>query len=377
MNEKKQFTIQRMDPLGQGVSLDHERVTFIPKTLPGEIVEATISEIKGKKVQFAKLDEVISASEKRETSPCPHFDICQGCSYLHTDYQTEVENKHAAYSWLYRKYIDPDKISFHQASERLGYRNRIQVHYEVRGRKERVGFQNDEGIHAIPSCLLPHPQIQDLLRENYQNDIWNQKVPDNAPTGHLELYKKGEEVQITANKPYSDGGFSQVNQEMAKKARDLIQEIVVKEGTETSTIFDLFGGKGFLTNGLKNATAVIDFGAKPSWKNTKERFYIDQNLFKKKAIQKLKTSLASFLGKGNERILIVDPPRSGVKNLDEFVEFLKPQMIIYLSCNPHTQVRDIDPLLNSGNWEVNDGHFFDFFPATHHLESLMVLTQSN
>lgn len=376
MDEKKQYTIQRMDPLGQGVSLDHEKVTFIPNTLPGETVEATVFDEKGKKVQFARLNQVITPAKERQESPCPHFLECQGCSFLHTDYPTEVKNKQAAYGFLFKKFIDPEQIKFHEAPERLNYRNRIQLHYEIKGRKEKLGFINPKGIHPVPECLLPHPNIQSMLKEFYKDGSWVNQVPSDAPQGHLELYKKGEEVQLIFNSPYSDGGFSQVNQPMAKAARDLIQEKIKNFGPKETLLIDLFGGKGFLTKGLNNPTAVIDFGAKPDWKNTKEKFYIDQNLFKKKALQKVKTTMSSFLSRNNDRILLVDPPRSGMKNIAEFVEGLKPQYIAYLSCNPHTQVRDLQSLSELGNWKVEEAHFYDFFPATHHLESLVFLKEN-
>ena len=248
MDEKKQYTIQRMDPLGQGVSLDHEKVTFIANTLPGETVEATVFDEKGKKVQFARLNQVVTPAKERQEPACPHFSECQGCSFLHTDYETESKNKLAAYGFLYKKCIDPEKIQFHGSPERLNYRNRIQLHYEIKGRKEKIGFLNTQGIHSVPGCLLPHPNIQKLLKEFYETGSWVTKVPTDAPQGHLELYKKGEEVQVTANKPYSDGGFSQVNQPMAKEARDLIQEKIKSFGPKETLLIDLFGGKGFLTN---------------------------------------------------------------------------------------------------------------------------------
>lgn len=376
MNERKQFTIKRIDPLGQGVALDDEKVTFIPKTLPGEVVEATILSKKGKNVQFAKLEKVITPSEQRTPSPCPHYTECQGCSFLHTDYQSEVLNKKSAYSFLFKKYKSPEDISYHLAASRFQYRNRIQLHYEIKGRSEKLGFMNQKGIHPISTCLLPNPIIQEKLKRIIEDGSWKHLAPTDAPSGHFELSKKGEEVDLYFNRPYADGGFTQVNQPMAKLARDLIQNKIKALTTQNTLLIDLFGGKGFLTKGLKNSTVVIDFGARPDWKNSKEKFYVDQNLFKKKAIQKLKNSLASFLSKSEERVLILDPPRSGCKNIKEFIDFLKPQYIIYLSCNPSTQVRDIYELCQTKEWEVEDINFFDFFPATHHLESLVFLKRN-
>ncbi len=71
--------------------------------------------------------------------------------------------------------------------------------------------------------------------------------------------------------------------------------------------------------------------------------------------------------------LILDPPRAGLhsKVIDRILE-VKPKKIIYLSCNPATQARDV-ALLN-GAYDIQETKVFNFFPKTPHIESLAVLT---
>ncbi len=71
--------------------------------------------------------------------------------------------------------------------------------------------------------------------------------------------------------------------------------------------------------------------------------------------------------------LILDPPRAGLhsKVIDRILE-VEPKKIIYLSCNPATQARDI-ALLN-GAYDIQETKVFNFFPKTPHTESLVVLT---
>ena len=76
---------------------------------------------------------------------------------------------------------------------------------------------------------------------------------------------------------------------------------------------------------------------------------------------------------GRPDIVIVDPPRSGmhprvVKQLSE----LRPDKLLYVSCNPRTQARDIELL--SGAWVAGPSHPVDMFPHTHHVENVMLLT---
>lgn len=70
--------------------------------------------------------------------------------------------------------------------------------------------------------------------------------------------------------------------------------------------------------------------------------------------------------------VIVDPPRAGLQ--DAFIKQLLtalPPKVVYLSCNPSTQARDVKLLLEKYN--IVDGRGFNFFPRTPHIESLVVL----
>ena len=73
-------------------------------------------------------------------------------------------------------------------------------------------------------------------------------------------------------------------------------------------------------------------------------------------------------------VVVVDPPRAGLTS--EFIRHLlsaKPERIIYLSCNPATQARDLIAL--SPSYMAGDVAGLDFYPGTLHLESLSVLTR--
>lgn len=365
------FEIKRMDPLGQGVSLassqEDSKVTFIPKTLPGEEGLAEVTEKKGKKVQFARVKEIHKQSPDRVESPCPHFHECQGCSFLHTSYEKEVVFKKDAYSFLFKNLISPEKVKYSQSKERLAYRNRIQLHYE----QGKLGFRSKEGIHSVPECKLPHPLIQEKLKEIYQDEIINILPKDSPPKGHLEISHEEEGLQVYFNEPYSAGGFRQVNESMGLLAQQRIKEIAEKALSQgdgsNKLLIDLFGGSGFLSDFYQGEKLIIDRGDQ----RKENPQFIDLNLFSRFAAATLEKKI-NKLGLGeHQRVLIIDPPRSGLKNIGEFVQ--KTEVIIYLSCNPHSQVRDLNSLMKEKSWQLVELEFFDFFPATHHLESLAVL----
>jgi 23S rRNA (uracil1939-C5)-methyltransferase len=74
----------------------------------------------------------------------------------------------------------------------------------------------------------------------------------------------------------------------------------------------------------------------------------------------------------SESTLILDPPRAGLhKKLREKIQTTLPKKIIYLSCNPVTQARDIHDLESSYKITYNKG--YNFFPRTTHVENLIIL----
>ena len=72
--------------------------------------------------------------------------------------------------------------------------------------------------------------------------------------------------------------------------------------------------------------------------------------------------------------VILDPPRAGCdkKLINRLLEVL-PEKIIYLSCNPSTQARDVAALISTGNYKISKISPFNFFPRTPHIENLIVL----
>ena len=85
--------------------------------------------------------------------------------------------------------------------------------------------------------------------------------------------------------------------------------------------------------------------------------------------------------------LIVDPPRAGLdKTVAEKIREIKPKRVIYLSCNPTTQARDIARIIGGNdepefceksNYEISFAKPFNFFPRTPHIENLVVLSLKN
>lgn len=163
---------------------------------------------------------------------------------------------------------------------------------------------------------------------------------------------------------YATEGFFQVNVPVYEHALKVMREWVVPQ----KPTIDLYSGVGSigLTIGSNN-TALIE---------------INQDAVRemKENIKRLRSSAKAVLAPsekaleyitGNE-VVIVDPPRAGL-HADVVSRLLetKPPRIIYLSCNPVTQARDVSFLLES--YKIIHHKGYNFFPRTPHIEYLVIL----
>lgn len=367
----RQFTISHMDGLGQGVAKNNEKIIFIGKTLPEESGEIEITR-SAKGVEFATLSDPSSltkSSENRISPSCPHFSACPSCHYLHTNYEDELQFKTNALAHLFRKHYPEiiDKIITHGAPNRTGYRNRIQLHYDQK--KGLLGTLHGptDQIIPIPECLIPVNVIKEKLAELYQN--WQKLIPSGAPKrGHVELYFHNDQLHINWNESYASQGFSQVNHEMNNKMRELVTAGVSTYGDNPTHILDLFGGSGNLSTDLNTEnTLVVDVGRENRTMRGPRQTFKNINLYREDSLQKL----ASILDK-NYQLTILDPPRSGWKELEKFLNQQLTKTLIYVSCNPSTLARDLAKIKD--RYDLRELHLIDMFPATFHYESLAILT---
>jgi 23S rRNA (uracil1939-C5)-methyltransferase len=369
------FKIDHIDPMGQGVSKEADKITFIPKTLPGEQGNAQIIR-KQKKIQFAKInssEDLDQVSDIRTQAACPHYDQCSGCHYLHTSYENELKFKHDGIQWLLRSleknYQTKIDAIIHKASERDGYRNRVQLHYLKN--HQILGFHTTENkVAKVPQCLLPLKSIKSKLAELYKDNYWLELVKSEPNRGHIEIYHPdGEELKININKSYAQGGFTQVNKEMNEKMVKLI-ESKLKDSYHSDgkkMVLDLFGGSGNLTKTLNTApTLVVDATPEKFIQLESHQEYAEINLYDKNALKELEALISLPV-----ECLVIDPPRSGHKDLPEFIEATNPEHILYISCQASTMIRDISNLHEK--YELEEVHLFDLFPSTHHFETIAFL----
>jgi len=129
-----QFTIEKLIYGGDGLAripaIGDERrgkTVFVPYVLPGEVVEASVVEERKGFVR-ASLVEVLSPSTARITPRCPHFGVCGGCHYQHSDYTAQLEDKRQILheTILRGAKLNLPHIEVHSGGE-YGFRNRTRM----------------------------------------------------------------------------------------------------------------------------------------------------------------------------------------------------------------------------------------------------------
>ena len=366
MGRTLKFEIESMDSMGQGVAKIDNKPCFIPKTLPGEQGQATLTKA-SKGVLFAKLDTLDISADDRQEPQCKHFSSCPGCHYLHTDYQSELSYKKQALLYhLNRLETDFPAVKVSQAEQRLGYRNRIQLHYRHKYLGMVDGASNN--VVEVPACQAIDERLRAVFDGLYNDKSW---VEDHEGQGHCELYLTEEGVSVEWDQPYAHGGFSQVNEVM----NGVLKEAVLSQlkGDEVGTLLDLFSGEGNLSDPIVESNdsigrVMVDYA--PERVNQEELTFIHLDLFSDSALRtfKARTEYQQF------DVLLVDPPRKGFADLAVWVKAFKPKKLIYVSCNAPTMVRDLQQL--TGKYSIDHVELIDLFPGTYHYETLVTVSFS-
>ncbi len=188
--------------------------------------------------------------------------------------------------------------------------------------------------------------------------------------GRDHIFEKTEDLKFKIG-PKS---FYQTNSRQAQKLYEVVRNFAGLTGTET--VFDLYTGTGTIANFVaRNAKKIVGIEYVPeAIADAKENSALNNISNTEFFAGDTKDVLTKDFFKNHNRpeVVITDPPRAGmhadvVKTLLE----LKPERIIYVSCNPATQARDLSLLKES--YKVTKIQPVDMFPHTHHVENVVLL----
>lgn len=171
--------------------------------------------------------------------------------------------------------------------------------------------------------------------------------------------------------------FYQTNSDQAYELYKVTREFASLTGKEL--VYDLYTGTGTIANFIaRNSRRVVGVEYVPEAiedaKVNSEINGINNTSFFAGDMKDV-LSKEFFTENGHPDVVILDPPRAGVhSDVVEKIVNAMPQRIVYVSCNPATQARDID--LIGPNYKVVKVQPVDMFPHTHHVENVVLLERN-
>lgn len=393
--------IEKLDHFGRGIVWHDGKICFVPDALPDEVVDIEII-LKKKKYMIGKINKYIETSNDRIIPKCKYYSSCGGCSLMHLNYDKENEFKYQKVCELVSKFTNYDSSVVQECvfDNELYYRNKIVLHSD----KNKLGLYEENSNELVPidECLLVNKKINKIINylEKFYDDSKISKVMIRTgnktdevmlsidgdikdSTSLLELVdvlvindkvitKNDRITSIIGDKKYlvSSKSFFQVNTYITKKMYDLVYDIVKEK--QSKNVLDLYCGTGtigiYVSDLVDNVLGI----------EVVKEAIMDANVNKKLN----KCDNVSFMVGKVENIIhtirkkfdtiIVDPPRNGLdsKVIDSILK-IKPDTLIYVSCDPTTLMRDINLL--GDKYVVDYIKPFNMFPRTYHVECVCVL----
>lgn len=215
------------------------------------------------------------------------------------------------------------------------------------------------------------PEISSLLY------IINNKCNDTINDLDVHVYKGNDHIfEEMEGLRFKVGpkSFYQTNSEQAYNLYKVAREFAGLTGDEL--VYDLYTGTGTIANFVsRRARQVIGIEYVPEAiedaKVNAEINGIENALFYAGDMKDILTQ--DFINEhGRPDVIITDPPRAGIhQDVIDVILFAEPKRIVYVSCNPATQARDLQLL--DGKYKVTAVQPVDMFPHTHHVENVVLL----
>lgn len=288
--------------------------------------------------------------------------------WLQTEDSNEIRNE-------VRRYALEKGLTFFDLRNQEGFLRTMMVRTTSTGELMviMIFFYEDK---EVQNSFLQHiadkfPQITSLLyviNSKANDTITDQEVL--VFKGNECIYEKMEGLKFKIG-PKS---FYQTNSEQAYELYKITRNFAGLTGNEL--VYDLYTGTGTIANfvahqarqviGIEYVPEAIEDAVINSGLNN-----IKNTLFYAGDMKNI-LNAAFIENHGKPDVIITDPPRAGMhEDVIDAILFAKPQRIVYVSCNPATQARDLYLLDNK--YKVTAIQPVDMFPHTHHVENVVLL----
>ncbi|MBF1606258.1 MAG: 23S rRNA (uracil(1939)-C(5))-methyltransferase RlmD, partial [Prevotella shahii] len=291
--------------------------------------------------------------------------------WLMDDLQNRIRNE-------IRDYALANGITFFDLRQQVGLLRDVMIRNSDTGEwMVLVQFHfESEGDQQTAEALLSHlgeqfPQITSLLW------VDNQKCNDTFGDLPVQVFKGNDHIfEVMEDLKFKVGpkSFYQTNTLQAYHLYDVARQFANLNGNEI--VYDLYTGTGTIANFVaRKAKKVVGVEYVPEAiedaKVNSELNGIDNTTFYAGDMKDILND--DFIAEnGQPDVIITDPPRAGMHaDVIDTIVRANPKRIVYVSCNPATQARDLIALDN--NYEVKAVQPVDMFPHTPHVENVVLL----
>lgn len=388
-HQEIELEIATLTNMGQGLGRLDGWVVMVAFALPGERVRARVFRNE-KNFSEADLLEVLTPSPDRLSAPCPLFGACGGCQYQNLSYEAQLRWKRQQVAELLKHMarVEHEVLPVIGSPREYGYRSKITPHFEAPrdgGDVGAIGFLKAGrryDLVDVPRCVIATdainaalPGVREnvrkrssvfkkgatlLLRDTVEGVMTDHNAVAHERVGLLEFeFLAGDFFQ---NNPFILENFvtHAIREARTGGARFLVDAYC------GSGLFSLFGAREFeQVTGIEIAATAVERATRNAERNDLTNCYFHAG--------SAEAVFARISTPAAETAVLIDPPRRGSDEafLTQLFAF-GPLTVVYVSCNPATQMRDLRLFLEAG-YQLRKVQPFDLFPQTKHLECVITL----
>lgn len=390
-HQELELTVERLTNLGMGVGRVDGWVVMVPYVIPGERVKVRVFR-NFQNYSDADLIEVLEASPDRVEAACPLYQSCGGCQYQHIQYGRQLNEKTQHVVELMSKLgdIEHPVERAHGSPREYHYRSKITPHYNRPGKdgSQPIGFLQygrRNQIVDVEQCPIATEAINEALPEAREaarraggkkrrqrgGTLLMRDVLEGVATDPQEIVSErvGElTFQFKAGEFFQNNPF-------------ILPDLVAHVAREASAggaryLVDAYCGVGLFalsTAAQFEQVAGVEI-SEPAvrWAQANARICDIRNV--RFVIGKAEAIFNGLKFPPEETALVIDPPRKGCdESFRQQVLRYRPQRLVYVSCDPATQARDVRILMDGG-YRVLRIQPFDLFPHTRHIENVVTMS---
>ncbi len=390
-HQEIEVTVENLTNLGAGVARVEGWVVMVPFTIPGERVRARIFR-NFQTYSEADLVEVLEASPDRVAPRCKLFQTCGGCQYQHVDYKRQLSEKTSQVSELMQKLgaVNHPVLLAKGSPKVYNYRSKITPHYNrpAKDGSQPIGFLQygrRNQLVDVEQCPIATEAINEALpavREAARRDSGKKR----RQRGGTLLLRDVLEGVVSDPKAIVSERVNALTLQF--KASEFFQnnpfilpemvEYVTQEAAagDARYLVDAYCGVGLFalsaSNSFEQIAGVEISEPAVRWAQANARISNVENV--RFVIGKAEAIFNGLKFPPEATAVIIDPPRKGCdESFREQLMQFHPHRIVYVSCDPATQARDLKFFVESG-YEINRIQPFDLFPHTRHIENVVSLT---